>query len=108
MTEHNGQQPLALSDIQHICRIEEEMSFDAPFATFTWSHWQETQTRTLLVFGRFQRAIADRNVQLAAFIALEMQQMVMEMQQEVCSWLESGAREEHESDFSAGRSHERK
>ena len=93
MVEQNGQEPLALADIQKLCGIEEEMSFDSPFATFTWGHWQEAQTRTLVNFGRFQRAITDRKLQLAAFIALEMQQMVMDLQKEVCSWLESGSHE---------------
>ncbi len=93
MTEQNGQQPLALADIQRVCGIEENMDFDAPFVTFTWAHWQEIQARTLFGFGRFQRAIANRQPQLAAFIALEMQQMVIDMQKEVCSWLESGPHE---------------
>ena len=93
MTENNGQEPLALSNIQQLCGIEEEIGFDAPFATFTWAHWQEIQTCTLLGFGRFQRAIANRQLQLAALIALEIQQMVIDMQKEVCSWLESGTHE---------------
>lgn len=82
-----------LSDLQRLCSITEDMDFDAPFSTFSWARWQEMQTRMVLGFGRFQRAIANRQPQLAAFIALEMQQMVMDMQKEVCSWLEPGKQE---------------
>ncbi|MGH2481545.1 MAG: hypothetical protein ACRDHW_17975 [Ktedonobacteraceae bacterium] len=106
MTEQNEQPPLLLGDIQHACGIEEDMEFDVPFATFTWAYWQEAQVRTFLGFSRFQRAITDRKLQLAAFIALEMQQTVMDLQKEVCSWLESGVHEEDAPAFSARRSHE--
>lgn len=93
MTEQNGQTSLALTEIKRICGINEDMDFDAPFSTFSWERWQEMQTQMLLGFGRFQRAIANRQPQLAAFIALEMQQVVMDMQKEVCSWLEPGKQE---------------
>ena len=84
---------MALSDIRQTCEVEEEMGFDVPFATFTWTHWQEFRTRTLLGFGRFQRAISRHQFQLADLIALEMQQTVMDMQKEICSWLGSGTHE---------------
>lgn len=106
MTEQKEPQPLALSDLRHLCGIMEEAGFDVPFATFTWTHWQELQTRTLLGFCRFQRAITSRNPQLAAFIALEMQQMVMDLNKEICSWLESEPHEESEMEATIGRNHE--
>lgn len=94
MAEQQGQKRLALADIRQICGIDEEMDFDAPFSTFSWAHWQELQAHMLFGFGRFQRAIANHQPQLAAFIVLEMQQMVMDMQKEVCSWLEPGKKQE--------------
>ncbi len=92
MAEHNGQGSIALSEMQQACGVMEEMGFDVPFATFTWTHWQEAQACMLLGFGRFQRAVSSRQFQLAALIALEMQQVVTDMQKEVCSWLEPGTR----------------
>jgi len=94
MVEQNGQQALALAKMQQMCGIEEDMDFDAPFSTFSWAYWQEAQTRMFLGFGRFQRAISNHQFQLAALIALEMQQVVMDLQKEVCSWLEPGKESE--------------
>lgn len=93
MAEQNGQTSLALTEIKRICGINEDMDFDVPFSTFSWARWQEIQAQMLLGFARFQRAIASRQPQIAAFIALEMQQNVMDLQKEVCSWLEPGKQE---------------
>ena len=88
--QHEQKMIIELSDLQRLCGITEDMEFDAPFSTFTWAHWLEMQAKMLLGFGRFQRAIASHQFQLAALIALEMQQVVMDLQKEVCSWLEPG------------------
>ena len=93
MADQDEQKPLALSEIQKLCGIEEKMDFDAPFATFSWEHWQQIQTCVLLGFARYQRAITNRQPQLATLITLEMLQVVLDMQKEVCSWLESGTHE---------------
>ena len=87
---------MGLSDLQRLCGITEDMDFDVPFATFSWTYWQEAQTRMFLGFGRFQRAISNRQLQLATLIALEMQQVVMDLQKEICSWLEPGVKGEQE------------
>jgi hypothetical protein len=78
---------ISLSDIQRTCALEEDQGFDAPFATFTWARWQEMQAQTVQGFTRFQRAIDQRQPQVASLIALEMQQIVMELQKEVCTWI---------------------
>ena len=96
MSNHDKQEQVPLSDLQRLCSIEEDMDFDAPFVTFSWAHWQEVQTRMFLGFGCFQRAISSRQFQLAALIALEMQQVVMDLQKEVCSWLEPEKKHEQE------------
>jgi hypothetical protein len=62
-------------------------SFDAPFVTFTWAHWQDLQTQAVQNFTRFQRAVAQQQPQLAALIALEMLQIVAELQKEAAAWI---------------------
>ncbi|MGH2480537.1 MAG: hypothetical protein ACRDHW_12855 [Ktedonobacteraceae bacterium] len=65
---------------------QEENGYDVPFAMFTWATWLEMQTQTMLRFARFQRAIESRHIQEAAAI---MQEMVLEWQKEVASWITS-------------------
>ena len=67
--------------------VEEEMGYDAPFVTFTWAHWLEMQGQMVQAFTRFQRAITDKEVQLALFIVLDMQRIVSELQKEAYSWV---------------------
>ena len=67
--------------------IEEDMGYDAPFATYTWERWQEMQVRAFLGFTRFQRAIEQRQPQLALSIAIEIQAIGIAMQKEVGQWI---------------------
>jgi hypothetical protein len=46
----------------------------------------EMQAQTLQRFSRFERAIARREPKLAMLIAVEMQEMALEWQKEVCEW----------------------
>lgn len=92
--QHEQKTTMELSDLQRLCGITEDMEFDAPFSMFTWAHWLEMQTKMLLGFCRFQRAISDHQFQLAALIVLEMQQVVIDLQKEVCSWLEPAKKHE--------------
>ena len=94
--QHGKRSTMELSDLQRLCGITEDMEFDVPFSTFTWANWLEIQAQTLLDFSRFQRAISSHQFQLAALIALEMQQVAMDLQKEVCSWLEPEAKGEQE------------
>ena len=77
----------SLTDIIEACGIQEEQGFDAPFVTFTWTHWQDIQAHTVQNFTRFQRAVAQQQPQLAALIALEMLQIAAELQKEAAAWI---------------------
>ncbi len=67
--------------------VQEEQGYDAPFITLTWARWQEVQRRMVENFSRFQRAVDQEQPQLATIIALEMQEMVTELQREACAWV---------------------
>jgi hypothetical protein len=66
--------------------IEQVDGYDDPFATIRWPRWLEMQAQTLQRFSRFERAIARREPKLAMLIAVEMQEMALEWQKEVCEW----------------------
>src|SRR5713101_2866725 len=55
----------SLTDIKEACGIQEEQGFDAPFVTFTWTHWQDIQAQTVQNFTRFQRAVAHQQHKMA-------------------------------------------
>ena len=84
-----SKETMTLAEIRAACNITEEMGFDAPFVTFTWDHWQVMQARMVQGFTHFQRAVENRRPQAAAMIALEMQQMIMDLQKEVCALIET-------------------
>jgi hypothetical protein len=85
---------LTLAEIQQACGVREEMGFDAPFATFTWERWLEMQARLVQGLTRFQRAIERREVQVALFVALEMQEVMAEMQKEAYTWVGVGKKQD--------------
>ncbi|MDQ2715099.1 MAG: hypothetical protein M3Z08_09350 [Chloroflexota bacterium] len=84
---------MQLEDIQQACSVEEEMGYDVPFTTLTWARWQELQVRTVQGFSRFQRAIERRQPLLAAFVALEIEELAIELHKEACAWLGQEKRE---------------
>lgn len=55
--------------------MHEEQGYDAPFATFTWRHWLESQARTMQCFSRFLRAVEEHHPDHAIMIVLEMQEI---------------------------------
>ena len=57
----------------------EEQGYDAPFATITWGHWMDLQTRTMQSFSRFVRAVEERRPDHAIMIGLEMQEIATSM-----------------------------
>ena len=77
----------SLTEIKEAWGTHEEQGFDAPFVTFTWTHWQDIQAQAVQSFTRFQRAIAQQQPQLAAMIALEMFQIAAELQKEATAWI---------------------
>ena len=78
---------MSLAELRRAYGIVEEMGFDAPFVTFTWARWQEMQMRMVQGFTSFQRAVEQRQPQVATMIALEMQQIVADLQKEACAWI---------------------
>jgi hypothetical protein len=86
-------EPVTLKDMRESYGLQEAAGYDAPFVTFTWARWQEMQADVLFSFNRFQRAIEQRQPQLAALVILEMQEIAAEMHKEVYAWiLEKGLR----------------
>jgi len=77
----------SVQEIQRLCDVEEEMGYDAPFVTLTWARWLEMQATMLQGFTRYQRAIEQRQAQLAGLVVIEMQQVAIEMQKEACAWI---------------------
>jgi len=65
----------------------EEQGYDAPFATFTWEHWQEMQAHMLQRFTRFQRAIEYRQADIAVQISQEVIVMGLEWLEEATGWV---------------------
>lgn len=67
--------------------VTEDMGYDVPFVTYKWQRWQEMQVRTLLTFTRFQRAVEQREAQVAFSIAMELQEISIAMQKEAAAWI---------------------
>jgi hypothetical protein len=82
------EQHATLATFQQACGIDEEMGYEAPFVSLTWERWQEQQARVVQNLSRFQRAIEHHHPQLALLISLELQAFVLELQKEVCAWIE--------------------
>jgi hypothetical protein len=83
----NDAQSMSLKEIRRLVLEEEAQGFDVPFATFTWQHWQELQTRFVQNMTRFQRAIEQRRIDVALFSGLEAQEIATELLKEACSWI---------------------
>ena len=100
-----SEETMSLGKLLEIYGVEEEQSYEAPFLTLKWARWQELQRKMLENFCRFQRAVDKEQPQLATIIALEMQEMVSELQREACAWVgEAAAHGKH----AATNLHERK
>lgn len=82
------EQNMSLDHLRKAKSLEEEMGFDAPFATFTWKHWMNLQTRMNQGYSRYLRAIEGRRVDLALVVTLEMMEMVADLLKEATSWVE--------------------
>jgi hypothetical protein len=82
-----SKETMALEKLLEIYGVEEEQGYEAPFLTLTWARWLELQRKMLEAFGRFHRAVDKEQPQLATIIALEMQEMVSELQREACAWV---------------------
>jgi hypothetical protein len=85
--QQSEEEPMSSADTEQSTRVVEEMGYDAPFVSYTWERWQEMQVRTLLCFTRFQRAIEQRQAQLALSIAIEIQEIGIAMQREAGQWI---------------------
>ena len=44
--------------------------------------------------ARFQRAVEQREAQVALFVALELQEVTSEMQKEACTWVRVGKKQD--------------
>ncbi len=69
---------MALKDVREASWSEEE-GYDAPFGTFTWKHWMESQARINQCFSRFVRAIEEKRATQALMIGLEVQEIATQM-----------------------------
>ena len=83
------EQSMTLEQIRQAKSLEEELGFDAPFATFTWKYWLDLQARMNQGYCRYLRAIENRRADLALVVTLEMMEMVTDMLKEACTWIES-------------------
>jgi hypothetical protein len=81
------EQNMTLSEMCNAKGIEEEMGFDAPFATFTWKHWLDLQAKMNQGFSRYLRAIEHGRSDLSLLVTLEMMEMVKDLLKEACSWV---------------------
>ncbi len=82
-----SEETMSLGKLLEVYGVEEEQGYEAPFLTLTWTHWQELQRKMHENFCRFQRAVDKEQPQLATIIALEMQEIVSELQREACAWV---------------------
>lgn len=71
-----------LEEIKQLVVKDEEMGYDAPFATITWKGWLEMQAHILQNMARFQRAIANEQMDSALFAALEVQEIATQLLKE--------------------------
>ncbi len=68
---------LTLAEIQQACGVREEM-----------------EARVVQGLARFQRAIEQREVQVALFVVLELQEVTIEMQKEAYTWIGVGKKQD--------------
>ena len=80
---------MAFSALTQSTDIEDADGHEDPFATFSWGHWLAMQTKMILQFARFQRAISRRDGKLSLLIAFEMEEMVEQWKREACEWISS-------------------
>ena len=80
---------MSVTELRTMLGNEEELGYDAPFAAFTWAQWLDLQAKMLACFVRYQRAISNRQAQLAMLIVLEMQEITAELHKEACTWIGS-------------------
>ena len=78
MAEAQTSDVMALKEVREASWPEEE-GYDAPFATFTWRHWMESQMRINQCFSRFVRAVEEKRAAQAMMIGLEVQEIATQM-----------------------------
>lgn len=76
-----GNEITPLGEIKQLT-AEEEMRYDAPFATLTWKQWLEMHTRIFHNMVRFQRAREHDRHDVALFASLEIQEIAMQIMKE--------------------------
>lgn len=76
-TEDNKRQKAPIKGVMSLedIRNAEEEGYDAPFATFTWKHWMETQAHVHQCFSRFVRAAENQRLDQMLMIGLEVQEI---------------------------------
>lgn len=62
------EQRMTLDQLRKSKSLEEDMGFDVPFATFTWKHWMDLQSRMNQGYSRYLRAIENQRVDLALVV----------------------------------------
>lgn len=77
-----GNEMTPLEEIKQLVVEDEEMGYDAPFATIPWKQWLEMQAHVLQNMARFQRAIANEQMDSALFAALEVQKIATRLLRE--------------------------
>lgn len=87
---------MTLQEVRKVSWPEEE-GYDAPFATFTWKHWIESQARVNQCFSRFVRAIEEKQAAQALMIGLEVQEIATQMLLEAYSLSASFPQEREKS-----------
>jgi len=78
----SGNEIAPLEEIERLVEGEEEMGYDAPFATLTWEKWLGMQTRIIHNMVRFQRAREHDQHDVALFASLEVQEIATQMMKE--------------------------
>lgn len=74
-------------------RCAEEEGYEAPFATFTWKHWLDTQARVHQCFSRFVRAVENQRIEQALMIGMEVQEIGSKMLLEAYAMATDATRE---------------
>ena len=84
---------MTATELCALLQSDEKGGYDAPFAGFTWEQWLGLQARMLACFARYQRAIDNKQAQLALLIVLEMHEITGELHKEACGWIGTLERE---------------
>ncbi|QBD75089.1 hypothetical protein EPA93_03400 [Ktedonosporobacter rubrisoli] len=87
--EKPSQRHRILKAIRQAWNVEEEVGYDAPFTTLSWTEWLELQIQMQLCLVRFQRCIAQRQIRQALLIVWEMRDLIELLQAEGSAWIDT-------------------